>query len=340
MNMSSSTPGGAPRAPERKEFQDLGFGTKLVADKVRLLNHDGSFNVERRGIPRYWAQNTYQVLINLNWPLFILTVLLLYILVNTLFSFAYLAIGVEHLVGHDGKSMIGSFWDAFFFSAQTLTTVGYGRIAPQGIPTSMLAAVESLAGLMGFAIATGLLYARFARPRARLLFSDHLLVSPYNGGTGLMFRMANARKNQLIETEVQFSLSMAGPEGTRQFFDLQLERKMIHFFPLSWTIVHPIESGSPLYGMTAEDFKKRDGEFFIQIKAFDDTFAQMIYIRNSYSFSEVVHGAKFAFIFGRDEKGSTYIELDRLDEHSLVDLPVVPRADAPDSEPALQEAEA
>lgn len=338
--MSKTETEKARRAPERKEFQDLGFGTKLVADKVRLLNHDGSFNVERRGIPRYWAQNTYQVLINMNWPLFILTVLFLYILVNTLFSFAYIALGVEHLVGHDGTTMVESFWDAFFFSAQTLTTVGYGRIAPQGIVTSMLASVESLAGLMGFAIATGLLYSRFARPKAHLLFSDQLLVSPYNGGAGLMFRMANARKNQLIETEVQLSLSMAGPDGTRQFFDLQLERKMIHFFPLSWTIVHPIEPGSPLYGMGAEDFRKQDGEFFIQIKAFDDSFAQMLYIRNSYSFSEVVHGAKFTFIFGRDENGLTYIDLHRISEHTLVELPPTPPAASSDSEPALQEAEA
>ncbi len=310
-----------PQTPEKSEFKDLGFGNKLPADKSRLLNHDGSFNVERRGTPRHLALSIYQMLINASWPKFMLGVFIGYLIVNALFSGIYLLVGVEHLTGHIGHSPMDHFWEAFFFSAQTLTTVGYGRLAPQGITASMLAAIESLAGLMGFALATGLLYSRFARPQAQLLFSDHLLVSPYREGTGLMFRMANARKNQLIETEVQVALSLAAEDGTRQFFELPLERSKINFFALSWTVVHPIEPGSPLYGKGPEFFRERDGELFIQIKAFDDTFAQTIYIRNSYTFEEIVHGAKFAFIFSRTETGTTAIDLHRLDEHTLVELP-------------------
>jgi len=308
------------KSSERKNFQDLGFGNKLAADKVRLLNHDGSFNVERRGIPRYLAQNTYQLLNSLSWPLFILFVLSCYGVVNLVFCLGYLWIGADQLSGHLGTSSLSQFWDAFFFSAQTLTTVGYGRIAPQGFASSLLAAVESLSGLMGFAIVTGLMYSRFAKPHAHLLFSEKILVSPYNGGTGLMFRMANARKNQLIDTEVQVSLSMSDADGKRQFHDLKLERKMIQFFPLSWTVVHPIEPGSPLFGMSAGDYEKQEGEVFIQVKAFDDSFAQTIFIRNSYTFDELVYGAKFAFIFGRNDKGSTYIDLNRLNEHQQAEL--------------------
>jgi len=302
----------------KKPAEDLGFGTKVLGNKIRLLNHDGTFNVEKRGIPFHWGQNTYQLLLSLNWPIFILTVFSIYIFVNLLFSFAYIGLGVEHLAGQDGVTQMEKFWDAFFFSAQTLTTVGYGRISPHGVITSMLSSLESLVGLMGFAIGTGLLYARFAKPKVKVLFSDNILISPYQDGTGIMFRIANAKKNQLIEAGVQFNLSLGRPDGTRQFFDLPLERKMIHFFALSWTIVHPIDGHSPLFGLTAEDFKTRDGEFYIQFKAFDDSFAQTIYIRNSYRFDEVIYGAKFNFIFGRNESGGTYIDLDRLNEHAMV----------------------
>ncbi len=320
--MASPTMESSAAAPEKKEFQDLGFGSKIKATRTRLLNRDGTFNVERRGVPNHFALSGYQILINMNWPTFILMVVFGYTIVNTLFSFLYIMAGVEHLVGHDGLTLVDNFWDAFFFSAQTITTVGYGRMAPVGLATSMIAAIESLTGLMGFALATGILYARFARPRARLLFSEHILISPYKEITGLMFRIANARKNQLIESEVQLSMTMADVKaGTQQFFDLSLERKMIHWFPLSWTIVHPIDSKSPLYGMTEEDFRKREGEFFIQFKAFDDTFAQMIYIRNSYRFEETVYGAKFAFIIGQSDTGATAIDLHRLDEHARVDMP-------------------
>lgn len=301
---------------------DLGFGTKLEPNNVRLLNTDGTFNVERKGIPSHWGMNGYQLMQALSWPKFTVVVLIGYFIVNLLFSGLYILVGTEHLVGHGGMSITDKFWDTFFFSAQTLTTVGYGRLAPVGILTSLIAAIESLLGLMFFAIATGILYARFARAKERLLFSKNILVSPYQDGAGLMFRLANARKNQLIESEIQLSLSMRDPEtGKTQFFDLQLERKMIHFFPLSWTIVHPIDSKSPLYGFTADDFKKRNGEFFIQFKAFDDTFAQTIYLRYSYQFEELIYGAKFAFIFSRQENGKTAIELNRLDEYDLVSIP-------------------
>jgi inward rectifier potassium channel len=305
----------------KNEFRDLGFGTKLPLNKNRLLNHDGSFNVERRGIPGHLVFSAYQVMINISWPAFILVVFLSYVIANLIFSFLYLGVGIDHLMGHDGNSKLGYFWDAFFFSAQTLTTVGYGRISPQGVTASMLAALESLGGLMGFALASSLLYARFARPRAKLIFSRRILISPYRDGSGLMFRMANARNNQLIDTEVQVSLSLANPDGTRKFFDLSLERKMINFFPLSWTVVHPIDSESPLYGLNAESFSQGEGEFYVQVKAFDDTFGQTIYMRNSYTFAELIYGAKFAYIFSRSEKGTTVMDLHRLNEYEPAQLP-------------------
>lgn len=311
-----------------KEFNDLGFGAKIPTRNARLLNHDGSFNVERRGVPLHVALNFYHLLTSISWPAFILVVLGGYVAVNTAFSLIYMAIGVDHLVGHTGASAADGFMDAFFFSAQTLTTVGYGRISPEGMMASMVAALESLAGLMGFALATGLLYSRFARARSRLLFSQSALISPYRGGSALMFRFANARNNQLIETEAEVSLSWVNPRtGNRAFHELPLERSRIQFFPLSWTIVHPIDEASPLWGMTAEDFRTGDGEFFVHIKAYDDAFGQTVYVRYSYRFDEIVFGAKFAFIFERSEAGGTVLDLNRLNEHTPADLPKVARAE-------------
>ncbi|MEO7424255.1 MAG: ion channel [Fibrobacteria bacterium] len=319
MNPSMQT-GGKSAAKAKNEFKDLGFGTRLGSQQTRLLNRDGSFNVERRGLPRLYAVNLYQELINLSWPRFIATVLCFYVIVNFAFSLLYLAIGVDHLVGLDNSSMPNRFWESFFFSAQTLTTVGYGRISPAGFVTSMTAAFESLAGLMGFALATGLLYARFSRPQARMLFSKNALISPYRDGSALMFRIANGRKNEMIETEIQVSLSRLMPDGSRQFFELPLERDSINFFPLSWTIVHPIDAESPLSGMGAEAFRQ-GGEIFIQMKSFDDVFSQTVYIRSSYRFEDIVYGARFTFIFGRNEAGATTIDLHRLDEFEPAELP-------------------
>jgi inward rectifier potassium channel len=325
--MTAAGEGSENRLPAGKEPNDLGFGAKIPTRNARLLNHDGSFNVERKGVPLHVALNFYHLLTSIGWTAFILVVLGGYLAVNTAFSLVYMALGVEHLVGHTGVSEADGFFDAFFFSAQTLTTVGYGRISPDGVATSMVAALESLAGLMGFALATGLLYSRFARARSRLLFSQSALIAPYRGGTAFMFRFANARNNQLIETEAEVSLSWVDPRtGTRNFLELPLERSRIQFFPLSWTIVHPIDEASPLRGMTAEDFRNGDGEFFVHIKAYDDAFGQTVYVRHSYRFDEIVYGAKFAFIFERSPTGGTTLDLRRLNEHAPADLPAAPIA--------------
>ena len=294
------------------EFKDLGFGAKALNQTRRLINKDGSFNVERRGLPLKQSLSFYHSLLTISWIKFHITVFLSYVTVNLLFTFVYLWIGAQNLRGIVGNTFIDKFWEAFFFSIQTFTTVGYGRISPVGFAAGAVSAIESLVGLMGFALATGLIYGRFSRPSAKIIYSENALVAPYKDGTAFEFRIVNARKSQLIDAEIQVMLSMKGKghgKPKRKFHELKLERKKISFFTLNWTIVHPIDEDSPLHGITEKELNELDAEFLILLKAFDDTFSQMVHSRASYKFHEVVWGATFKSVFVESEKETTTIDL-------------------------------
>ncbi len=295
---------------------DVGFGTGPTVNNRRMLNKDGSSNVNRKGLPFFRTSDTYNSLITMSWRKFIGIVFTGYLIINAFFATVYLTIGVENLHGIQGVNKVGHFFDAFFFSAQTVSTVGYGHIYPVGILTSSVAAFESMLGLLAFALATGLLYGRFSRPYAKIIYSNKILVSPYQNGTGLMFRMANYRRNQLIELEVQLLLSLNVEEAgkkVRKFLNLELERSRIQLLTLSWTVVHPVVKESPIYGLNLEDLKKGNAEFLVMIKAFDDTFSQTVHSRTSYHHGEIVWGAKFVPVFAPDEKGILTLDLGLLD---------------------------
>ncbi len=271
---------------------DLGLGLKTGAG--RSVNKDGTFNVRRKGLPLIRGYELYHHLITLDGYRFIGLLFLGFLLTNALFASIYLRIGMEHFVRPGGDGLWDKVCDAFFFSTQTLTTVGYGHISPKSHLVSAVAAFESLLGLLSFALATGLLYGRFSRPHAQMCFSAHGLVAPYRGITAFMFRFVNRRSNQLIEVEATVALSMLEvATNTRQYVTLSLERSKINLFPTSWTVVHPINEQSPLFGMTDVDLRQAQAEFIVLIKAFDDTFAQTIYQRTSYIAEEVVWGARF-----------------------------------------------
>ena len=311
---------------KEKQRQDLGFGTRITDNNTRLLNRDGSFNVKRTGMPLLERINLYHRLITMSWTEFNLMLLWIFLMVNTLFALIYILVGIENLVGIDMSDLHSQFWDAFFFSAQTLTTVGYGRISPIGFEASSVAAIESLMGLMAFALATGLLYGRFSRPKAHIRFSSVALIAPYLDTTGLMFRIVNERNNQLIDIEVSVTLSMLEtlPSGirTRKYFGLNLERQKVTFFPVSWTIVHPIIENSPFLGMAHQTLIDNDAELLIQIRATDDTFFQTVHARSSYHASEFVWGAKFQTMFVNHQSGIVELNLDKLSTFDLVEMPV------------------
>ncbi|MGB4776229.1 MAG: ion channel, partial [Daejeonella sp.] len=275
---------------------DLGFGNKATINNQRMLNRDGSSNIKRKGLPFLRTTDAYNALITMSWAKFMLLILIAYLLINTLFAWFYVAIGIEYLNGAEGNNQLDQFFDAFFFSAQTISTVGYGHISPRGMMTSSLAAFESMLGLLAFALATGLLYGRFSRPSAKIKYSENIIIAPFQEGKALMLRLANYRNNQLIEIEAQLILAInKDNQGkiTRRFFPLELEIKKINLLTLSWTIVHPIDEKSPLNGLNAEDLDQGDAEILVMIKAFDDTFSQTVHSRTSYQNEELIWDAKF-----------------------------------------------
>ncbi|RYE28538.1 MAG: ion transporter, partial [Sphingobacteriaceae bacterium] len=284
---------------------DLGLGLQPVLHNQRVINRDGSANIRRLGMPFFRTADMYNALINMGWSNFNLMVFAAYVLINILFALIYLGFGIENL---DGIKPNGTgfqhFMEAFFFSAQTISTVGYGHISPAGLATSFAAALESLIGLLSFALATGLLYGRFSRPSAKIKYSKNMVVAPYKDITGLMFRLANLRSNQLIEVEVSVSLTynaMIDGKPVRQFLPLELERKKIGLLTLSWTVVHPITEDSPLKIMDELFLKASEAEFLVMLKAFDDSFSQTVHSRTSYTDEEVVWNARFISAISRDE---------------------------------------
>ena len=279
--------------------QDPGLGERFLSESKRIINKDGSFNVRRVGSDTM-IKSSYQFLRNTSWFIFILLVILTYFMVNALFALSYVLIGVENIRGLVPIDFWEDFLNAFYFSVQTFTTVGYGAMAPMGRATSMVAAVEALTGLLSFALATGLLYGRFSRPSAKLLFSEHALISPHKDHNALMFRVVNRRRNVLMELEAKVLVKLEEEEDgelKRKFYRLNLENDAIHFFPMNWTLVHPIGAGSPLLGLTSDDLKKKKAEVLILIKGFDDTFSQIVHARTSYTADEIYSGASFDRVF-------------------------------------------
>ncbi len=284
-----------------QDLRDLGFGSVVSREsQQRLLNRDGSFNVERRGLGLLASLSPYHLLLTMPWPRFLLLFIGCYLVANAVFALAYLACGVNALVS-SGPGMVSSpFWRAFFFSVETLSTIGYGNIVPVGAAANVVVTIEALAGLMGIAIVTGLVFARFSRPTANVLFSSHAVVAPYRDTTALEFRVANARSNELIEISAKVMLSrFESVDGvhTRRYYPLSLERDGVVFLPLTWTVVHPIDEKSPLYGENAESLRASNAEVLVLLKAFDETFSTIVQTRTSYTFDDVVWGARFANAF-------------------------------------------
>lgn len=302
----------------KNRFKELGLGTKRVSSD-RFINKDGSFNVIKRGAGLQ-GFSLYSWLINMSWVRFFVFVTISYFLINGLFASLYYLIGIEYLTEYDHRSG-GAFWHCFFFSTQTLTTVGYGMISPIGPVANFMASIEAMIGLLGFAFATGILYGRFSKARSKVLFSDKMLVSPYREIKGLKFRIANMRENQLIDMEAKVMYSFLQNdrgEFKRRYQALDLEISFINMFPLPWTIVHPLDNTSPITHKTPQELKEEKAEFLIILKGYDDTFNQYVHQIHEYNADEVIFDADFDQMFDPAAQAQTVVHLNKISKYHLL----------------------
>ena len=293
----------APRrtAEEAARDRDLGFGSVVSRDsRARLLNRNGTFNVARSGL-RWLELFEPHELLRISWIKFIGLLVAVYLFLNLLFAGCFAAFGPEDLIGSGAQQLGGRFGQAFFFSIQTFATIGYGQIGPNGLAANLIVTVEALVGMMYQALATGLLFARFARPNASILFSHLAVIAPYQDGLSLQFRIANLRRTEIIELEAQVLFSAMEPDGrggtVRKYARLPLERNKVVFFPLSWTIVHPIDADSPLAGKTRADLERARAEILVLLSGIDETFEQSVHARSSYLTDEIAWNARFTSMY-------------------------------------------
>lgn len=308
-----------PSAIEEERPRDLGLGVRSAAlGRLRQLNRDGSFNVARTGLGFFASLNLYHQLLTMRWLTFYAAMFGAFVASNIIFGLFFALLGPEALHGWQSQTFLARLIDGFFFSVQTFSTIGYGAMAPASPMANLAVTLDAFVGLIFSALATGLLFARFARPTARILFSERALIAPYRGLTGFMFRMANQRKSELIGVEVIVLLSwVEKTEGSpqRQYRKLDLEIDRVTFFPLHWTIVHAIDAGSPLYGRSTEWLDAVDAEFLVLVSGTDDTFATTVNARTSYSHDELLWGARFADMYiTPDDRGVVRVDLGRLHE--------------------------
>ncbi|MBS1904413.1 MAG: hypothetical protein JSS75_11965 [Bacteroidetes bacterium] len=309
--------------PKLREAPELGFGSR--PSTARLVQRDGTFNVRRIGERRSRFSDVFHSLIMMGWGKFFSMLFLGFVAMNILFATIYMLLGAEHMQGIIAHTLWEEISEAFFFSTQTLTTLGYGRISPVGFWTSMFAAIESMLGLLGFAMATGILYARFSHPEAKIIYAKNAVIAPFQGGRAFMMRLANGRRNSLIEIEALaiFSRNELTDAGAlvRKFYPMPLQISRVTALVSSWTIVHPINDESPFAGATAMDLAASEAEVMLQIKAYDETYSQTVYSRSSWTDDEIIIGAKFISAISTDEDGTSVLDLRMMDEYESVELP-------------------
>lgn len=299
-----------------KADENTGFGSNASIYGGRFVNKDGNANVRKVGIGITERISWYHAMIDVPRWKFMFIIFAFYLIVNFLFACIYFLIGVQHLQGIKATTAVDQFGQAFFFSAQTFTTVGYGHISPTGFLSSFVASVEALFGLLSFAIATGLFYGRFSKPKALIRFSDNAVIAPYKEGKALMLRMTPYKNTNLMEAEAKATIGLSLEEDGKKvnkFFSLDLELDKINMLALSWTLVHAITENSPLYTFTEADYQNQKGEILIFVKVFDDMFSTTVVKRTSYTLREVIYGARFLPMFEADrDSDETILYVDKL----------------------------
>ncbi|MEG3850783.1 ion channel [Microcoleus sp. herbarium19] len=286
----------------------------------RLVYRKGQFtlNIVKLGVPRLHLADLYHWLLTLSWPQFFILICFSYVITNSLFAFAYLA-------GGDciANARPGSFKDAFYFSVQTMATIGYGSMYPRTDYANTIVCIQALFGLWGVAMVTGLAFSRFSRPTARVIFSRVAVIAPFNGIPTLMYRTGNQRFNQILEAQQRATLirDEVTSEGQfmRRFYDLQLVRSQSPIFALTWTVMHAIDESSPLFQLTAKDLSECQAEIVITLTGIDETVSQTIHARHSFVAAEIMWDMRFVDIISRKPDGKRVVDYTRFHEVDAVE---------------------
>lgn len=301
--------------PFSKLNDNTGFGNKGNINGGRFINRDGTFNLHKQGWPFWERYSVFYTMITLPLWQFITIIILFFFTINFIYTLIYLTMGANEFTGLLQNSGWGLFKELYFFSTESFTTVGYGRVNPVSDGANLVAAFEALSGLLSFALATGLIYGRFARPRAHLAFSDHAVIGPYRDKTALMFRFVCFKEQHaLSDVTVQVNLALLLQENGEynyKYYNLSLERSKIESLPMNWTVVHPIDEESPLLGLTADDLKAADMELYVLVRGFNDVYSNTVQQRTSYTHEEVRYNRRFVSMYKETENG-TLLELDKL----------------------------
>lgn len=286
--------------------------------RVHIKIRDGQFHIVGLGAWYSYWRDPYHLLLTIPWPGFLLLIAIVYLAINALFALAYLAGGdcVEN-------ARPGSLLDLFFFSVQTLASIGYGAMYPKTIYANLIVTIEAMIGLMGIAVMTGLAFARFSRPTARVIFSRVAVITPHDGEPTLMFRTANQRRNLILEAQMR--MYMMRDEVTiegqyiRRIYDLKLRRNQSPSFTLTWLAMHTIDEFSPLYGMTAESLVQTNTTLVVSLSGLDETVAQVVHARNTYSATDILWNYQFVNIMHHTEDGNRYIDYQHFHDAEALD---------------------
>jgi inward rectifier potassium channel len=264
------------------------------------------------GAPVRPLEDLYHSLVKAPWPVLIGIIAAAFTAANLLFALGfYLDQGIENVRSHD-------FIDMFFFSVQTMATIGYGKMEPVTLVANILVSLEALTGLLALALMTGLVFAKFSLPTARVRFSKYVVIGPRDGTNSLMIRMANMRTNLIVEANIHVVLARqeitAEGETIRRLHDLQMTRNSSAMFALSWTAVHRIVESSPLFGETRESLAKSSPQIIVSITGLDEVFSQTIHARHIYELDEIAWSSRFADVLAERPDGSLCIDYTHFDE--------------------------
>lgn len=289
--------------------------TDSKTQSFRALNKDGTDNINRSGLKYNW-RDAYHLLLSMSWTRFFANTLGIYFSINLMFSLIYYTIGPDGFNGLLDRVGAKFYEECFFFSIQTFSTIGYGRVSPLSLPANIAVSIEAFFGMLSVAVMSGLLFARFSRPTAKIRFSQKALITDHRGQKSFIFRLANARLNQIAEATLSVTVlvNYIDQHGRlRLQHDLPLVRSRSLMFSASWTAVHVIDEKSPFFNKSIDDLRELDAEIIVSVIGHDGTFGDTIHARYSYMWNEIELNRQFVDILIR-ENGRIHVDIERISE--------------------------